>query len=110
MKRGGFAENGAAGSNAKADWTSFEEALGEGLFAVVAAMRPVNLMIQRPPGRLPLQQQGLPQWDYAGQPHIGGMHGRAQEVTLVFCAKIAVSLSSRVVRADHCVRRRAALL
>lgn len=63
MKRVGFAENGAEGSNAKANWTSFEEALGEDLFAAVAAMQPTNLMIQRPPGRLTLQQAG-PQWDY----------------------------------------------
>ena len=67
MKRGGFAENGAAGSNAKASWTLFEEALGEDFFAAVAAMQPVNLMIQRPPGRLTLQQPG-PQWDYPAEP------------------------------------------
>jgi len=64
MKRGGFAGNGAAGSNAKANWTSFELVLGEDLFVAVAAMQPVNLMIQRPPGRLTLQQLGPPQWDH----------------------------------------------
>ena len=67
MKRGGFAISGDAGSNARADWTSFEEALGEGLFAAVAAMQPVNLMILRPPGRLTLQQQGPPQWAYPAE-------------------------------------------
>lgn len=64
MKRGGFAQNGAVGANAKADWTSFEEALAEELFAAVAAMQPTNLLIQRPPGRLTLQQPGPPQWGY----------------------------------------------
>lgn len=64
MKRGGFAVNGQAGANAKANWETFGEAIGEDLFVAVAAINPPNLMIQQPPGRLTLQAAGPPQWEY----------------------------------------------